>query len=108
MERNLELNVDILEKGYRWKIGNGGYINPWTDPWLRRDARFTVETPINPCLMNMKVSDLWIPGTRQWDVEMVRKFSRLEMPMISLEYHSIGTSNQILSSGIMIGGATIQ
>lgn len=30
----------IIERGFRWKIGDGHSINVWTEPWLRDTTNF--------------------------------------------------------------------
>ena len=84
--RGIWSSIPVLEKRCRWRIGNGCYINPWTDPWLRRADKFTVETPTNPGLMNLRICDLWILGTRNGMWSWWRNYFRREMPRKSLEY----------------------
>ena len=34
-------------------------------------TNFRVETPADPMLAHMTVNDLWIPGVREWDIELL-------------------------------------
>ncbi|WOH14253.1 hypothetical protein DCAR_0933770 [Daucus carota subsp. sativus] len=63
---------EALFKGFRWVLGDGKAIVAVEDPWLRRKRDFKVEN----CHMyegrNEKVSGLFLPGTKQWDVNLVK------------------------------------
>nr|DAD30368.1 TPA_asm: hypothetical protein HUJ06_009219 [Nelumbo nucifera] len=63
----------VLEKGYRWRIGNGQHIRVWDDPWLKEMGNFKVDSPRVEGLEDIVVSDLWIPGHKEWDVEMIHE-----------------------------------
>nr|DAD20413.1 TPA_asm: hypothetical protein HUJ06_021876 [Nelumbo nucifera] len=62
-----------LDKGYRWRIGNGQHIRVWDDPWLKEMGNFKVDSPRVEGLEDIVVSDLWIPGHKEWDVEMIHE-----------------------------------
>lgn len=34
---------DVVENGYRWRVGNGNLINVWNDPWLRDELNFNLQ-----------------------------------------------------------------
>ncbi|CAN1279947.1 Putative ribonuclease H protein At1g65750, partial [Linum perenne] len=61
----------IVNTGFRWRIGNGACVDVWGSPWLRDDDNLYVDTPRDDALHGLRVSDLFIPGFREWDVEMV-------------------------------------
>ena len=63
----------MLKKGISWRIGNGTQIYFWTDPWLRDDRNFWVQTTHNAALDSLRVSDLMIPDILEWDVEMLEE-----------------------------------
>nr|DAD25053.1 TPA_asm: hypothetical protein HUJ06_026517 [Nelumbo nucifera] len=63
----------VLEKDCRWRIGNGQYIRVWDDSWLKEMGNFKVDSPKVEGLEDIVVSDLWIPGHKEWDVEMIHE-----------------------------------
>ena len=63
----------MLKQGIRWRIGNGTQIDVWTDPWLRDDHNFWVQTTQGTKLDGLRVSDLMIPGRLEWDVELLEE-----------------------------------
>ena len=66
----------VLQKGLRWKVGDGRLINIWRDPWLREDCNFNLETPVIPNLRHLTVHDLLDPHSRTWNMELIdRTFS---------------------------------
>ena len=63
----------MLKQGIRWRIGNGTQIDVWTNPWLREDKNFWVQTTQGVELDGLRVSDLMIPGRLEWDVELLEE-----------------------------------
>ncbi|CAN1794473.1 Putative ribonuclease H protein At1g65750 [Linum perenne] len=61
----------LLNQGFRWRIGNGRRIKVWSDPWLKEDGRRHIISPVRPGLEDLRVMDLWIPGTKCWDEELL-------------------------------------
>lgn len=62
----------ILEKGSRWRIGNGINVSVWHDRWITTSTTFK---PYSPCpdeqLKDLKVSDLMVQQG-QWNVGLIR------------------------------------
>ena len=56
-------------------IGNGKSINVWQDFWLKDDTHRHLLTPIVEGLENLMVLDLFIPRTREWDIELLQELS---------------------------------
>ena len=54
-------------------MGDGLNINLWSDPWLRKEGNFNPETPTTPSLARLKIPGLWIPGHKEWDVELIQE-----------------------------------
>ena len=52
----------VLERGCRWRVGDGRRINVWRDAWLVDNENFKVETHVIEELENLCVADLMIPG----------------------------------------------
>lgn len=54
-----------------WMIGKGESVNVWTESWLSHSEK---TTPIGPALeayLSLKVSDLLLPGSSEWNIEMI-------------------------------------
>lgn len=64
----------LFEKGCRWKIGDGRFINVWTDAWLHDQGYLKVTTPMDDEYCFLTVSDLFISGTHNWNVSLLRTF----------------------------------
>ncbi|CAN1164486.1 Putative ribonuclease H protein At1g65750 [Linum perenne] len=65
--------LGIVRRGMRWRIGDGKVDEVWGNPWIRSDDNFYVETPRDPELDGLKVCELFIPGTCEWDSEMIQE-----------------------------------
>ncbi|CAN1729936.1 LINE-1 reverse transcriptase homolog [Linum perenne] len=63
----------LIRNGVRWRIGDGKNIRVWYDPWLKEEGRRHVISPIVQGLEDIRVADLWIPGTKSWDVELLEE-----------------------------------
>lgn len=64
---------EVLAKGYRWVLGNGEDIVVTKDPWLRKKEDFKVEDSHRYVGRNETVNSLFMPGTKQWDVNKVKE-----------------------------------
>ena len=51
----------IVEKGTRWRVGNGSNIRVWGDKWLPRVASYEVISPRLFLHPNTKVSEFYMP-----------------------------------------------
>lgn len=71
--RSIWCSQALLRGGYRWRIGDGSNISVWTEPWLRNNTKPRVESQIIPGLESLKVADLMIPFTREWDIEFIEE-----------------------------------
>ncbi|XP_075507435.1 putative mitochondrial protein AtMg00310 [Primulina tabacum] len=69
--RSILASQVVLKKGYRWRIGYGGHINIWKDPWLRDSSNFFVEKAMIPELHDWRVQDLMVMGSQEWDHEII-------------------------------------
>ncbi|GAU51235.1 hypothetical protein TSUD_412370 [Trifolium subterraneum] len=65
--RNILSAKEVVEKGARWRIGNGLKVKIWKDSWLPRQVDFKVKSP-NQGLEDLAlVSDLIDLDSKQWD-----------------------------------------
>jgi hypothetical protein len=58
---------EVVEKGSRWRIGNGLKVKIWKDQWLPRQFDFKNRSPIVNLDEHALVSNLIDPDTKQWD-----------------------------------------
>ena len=65
----------FLKHGCRWHIGDGNSINIWHEPRLKDDANLRLFKPMIEGLESLLVQDLFIPGTRDWDIELIEDLS---------------------------------
>lgn len=61
----------MVRKGTRWKIGDGNSVRVWGTPWLNSNEGFYVQMNPVPGFEDLMVSDLILPGTYLWDVELI-------------------------------------
>lgn len=68
--------LGFLSFGELWasmESGDVNIINVWSDPWLRDEPNFKIDTPLNVELTNFMVRDLFVPVCMQWDIEMLHE-----------------------------------
>uniref|UniRef100_A0A803PEE1 Reverse transcriptase domain-containing protein n=1 Tax=Cannabis sativa TaxID=3483 RepID=A0A803PEE1_CANSA len=62
---------DIVRKGTRWQVGDGGSISVLGDPWLP-DADNPYVLSSHPGLEGVKVCSLMCPNDRCWNLEILQ------------------------------------
>lgn len=62
----------LLREGTRWRIGDGGKVRVWDNPWLPDDVNPYVSTAQPEYLNNILVKSLFSIETKQWDLELLR------------------------------------
>ncbi|CAN1335989.1 Putative ribonuclease H protein At1g65750, partial [Linum perenne] len=67
----------LIRCGCRWKIREGR-IEVWKEQWLKRDECLGIRSVCPLGLEEMMVQDLWIPGTRSWDVGLLEELFKPE------------------------------
>lgn len=60
-----------MNEGYRWRIGDGSSIDVLGQSWLRNDGDLYIPVNNYPNFMALTVRDLFYPGTRTWNHELV-------------------------------------
>lgn len=53
-------------------VGTGEEINVWDDPWLSHCEQFRPMGPAPEALQSLKVSDLLLPETKEWDLAKIK------------------------------------
>ncbi|CAN1757082.1 Putative ribonuclease H protein At1g65750 [Linum perenne] len=69
--QSIRRSQQVIQRGSRWRIGNGTNIRVWDDNWLRDDDNLGITTDRDDTLHGLKVCDLLIPGTVEWDKELI-------------------------------------
>ncbi|PNT60993.1 hypothetical protein BRADI_5g08864v3 [Brachypodium distachyon] len=62
--------LDLLKKGYVWRIGNGRSVDIWRDNWLPR-GNFRVSGRASQTRLR-RVSDLIDPANHRWNEDLIR------------------------------------
>lgn len=62
---------DEVMQGYRWIVEDGKSIKCSQDPWLRGKENYKVDQTRTHIASNMTVAQLFLPNTREWDVNKV-------------------------------------
>lgn len=72
--RSLCIGKDLLKKKLGWVIGNGESIKVWSDPWLSLNTPLQPMGPVPENAQELRVSDLMIPHSTDWDIEKIKLF----------------------------------
>lgn len=62
---------ETLQGGFRWIIGDGEDVVVVQDSWLRRKCDYRVQNDHMYQGREEKVAELFLPGTKQWNEELV-------------------------------------
>ncbi|KAH0972719.1 hypothetical protein GBA52_024875 [Prunus armeniaca] len=90
--RSLHWGKELLNKGLRWRVGNGESIQIYTDKWLPVPSLFRIMSP--PQLpFSTLVCDLFTSSS-QWNVPLLKDIfwdeeveAILEIPLVSMASH---------------------
>lgn len=63
----------VVEKGRRWRVGNGKSIHIWSDNWLPSISHPRVPSLVQASGAIAKVSDLIADGSGEWNSIVVRQ-----------------------------------
>ncbi|KAK6130344.1 hypothetical protein DH2020_035901 [Rehmannia glutinosa] len=81
--RSIIAAKEVLLQGVRWQVGNGNTIKVWKDPWIPIDGCFYLFGGEQSELNTLKVRDLLIPSSHEWNVDLIkRKFCTEEASII--------------------------
>lgn len=76
--RSIVQNQPLINRGAKWVIGNGLSVWVWKDNWLQGDCAFPPIGPRAEIYPMMTVKDLFLSGTRMWDIVKIRRLVRAE------------------------------
>lgn len=71
--RSVLIGRDLLLKQLGWVVGTGESIDAWKDPWLSYCDQKRPYGPVPEHLQSLKVSDLILQDTCEWDVEKIEQ-----------------------------------
>ena len=69
--RSVWSEKEVVNRGIRWRVGDGKSIYVWRDAWVCDFPGFRVGTTLASDLDNLKVSDLLLDAGRGWDSELI-------------------------------------
>ncbi|KAK4401145.1 hypothetical protein Sango_1220600 [Sesamum angolense] len=61
----------VVEKGLRWRIGDGKQVKVWYDPCIPRPHTFLPFTPTNLFLQDLQISDLIDDMMKGWNSDLI-------------------------------------
>lgn len=70
--RSIMIGRDIIVKNSGWAVGNGSSINIWESPWLSLSEQVRPTGPAPEAASTLVVSDLFLQGANEWDLEKIR------------------------------------
>lgn len=68
--RSILKRVELLKEGPIWRIGNGGNVNIWEDPWIPKGLTRMPATRRGVNILS-KVSELINPVTGEWVEQLI-------------------------------------
>lgn len=72
--RSVLMGRDLLSKQLGCMVGTGESINAWNDPWLSHCSQLRPYGPVPESLRSLKVSDLFQPGTYEWNTKKIKLY----------------------------------
>ena len=95
--RSILKGRDVLQRGARWRVGNGEKIRIWQHHWLpRKHPPLVISSPIDS-FQDATVDLLIDPSSRQWNTEVVDgMFVPKEAEMIKNMPLACGAAEDIL------------
>ena len=71
--RSIFAAKSVVEKGIRWRVGNGSDIRVWGDKWLPRASSYEVISPRLFLHPDTKVSEFICQASCYWKEEIIRQ-----------------------------------
>jgi hypothetical protein len=69
--RSIMWAQQVIEKGTRWRVGDGEDIQIWKDRWLPSPTTFKVITPVPGLLGDARVSELITQDPICWNIPLI-------------------------------------
>lgn len=71
---------EVLRRGFKGVLGDGESIRATKDPLVRGRDGYIVDGSYVAVDRGVKVSELFVPGTRQWDIMKVGNLFQIVTP----------------------------
>jgi len=62
---------DVVWNGFKWSIGTWTSISVWDSTWISKNYSIPQPSHMNLTLADVKVSNLFIPNSKQWHMENI-------------------------------------
>ncbi|CAN1194165.1 Uncharacterized mitochondrial protein AtMg00310 [Linum perenne] len=69
--QSIRKSQSVVNRGSRWRIGDGSMVHVWGDQWLRDDNNLCISTAEDALLHGLRVCDLRIPNENAWDMDLI-------------------------------------
>ncbi|KAF5468936.1 hypothetical protein F2P56_013044 [Juglans regia] len=88
---------DVVERGLRWRVGNGRKIQIWDQKWLPSPISYCVQSPVQVLVVDARVVDLIDEERKEWKVDLIsRVFKKEEADMIcAIPISSFGADDRM-------------
>ncbi|XP_041001018.1 uncharacterized protein LOC121246799 [Juglans microcarpa x Juglans regia] len=70
--RSLSSAINLVKDGTIWRIANGEDVMIWQDKWIPTTESGYLRSPVKSLSINAKVSELIDPGTKWWNLQMLK------------------------------------
>lgn len=71
--RSILVGRDVIMNEAGWAVGNGSSLNIWESAWLNLSDQQRPMGPAPEQYKNLTVSDLFLPGKNEWNVEKIQQ-----------------------------------
>lgn len=93
--RSIIQTLPLIKKGVKWVVGNGEKIRAWQDKWLfGEDDQLSPTGPGAESFPFLLVKDLFVSGTKTWDIPKISSLFRQEDVNKILKIRPSYTGNQ--------------
>uniref|UniRef100_M4EYE7 Reverse transcriptase domain-containing protein n=1 Tax=Brassica campestris TaxID=3711 RepID=M4EYE7_BRACM len=95
--REILAGRDIIKKGMGWNVGSGRNIKVWSDKWLATDSQLCPIGPPTESDRELRVSDLMMANSTDWNVEEIRR----RVPVYEAHIRKLVPSEEFLEDEVI-------
>ncbi|KAK6137935.1 hypothetical protein DH2020_028323 [Rehmannia glutinosa] len=92
--RSILVGKELLQKGIRWRVGDGKTIRVWEDPWIPSLRNFRTSTERGELPKDWKVQHLMVQNSNAWDEDKIANIFSTEEAQAILQIPLRNTSGQ--------------